>query len=518
MNFHRLPRVHHRFVYTTVYSIHSSTIVVKSSHSILQLLIFSPNPSSLTPSFLLSIYLSIYFFTHKTHLHFYIPITPNAFPLETHTHTRKKRSIPRVSKHLRAEFARGDGRIKRKEDARRENILPNETLFVVNFHEETTRREDLEMLFQPYGELVRIDMKKNYAFVQFANIEQATAARNATNGGKLDQSAITVEFVAEKDRDHSGPPHSFSRGDRGGRGGGYRGGGGHRGGGGYHSNRRNHHDDYRSDSRGGDRHHDRDRDSGRGYSNRSRGGDRGSDYRSDRSRGGGGKFDRDDSYSSRSGRSGGDRYNSSSHHNNDDHSPRSSSYSNRGPSSRGYNRASSPERFGGGGGSRGRSRSRSRSPPTSSSRDMSYRGGGGGGRPSYNSSERSNNNYRDDDSMDRRSGGGPTSGGGGSSSRGGYDRDSGYGQNGGGGGQRNNNSFDRDGGGSDRGYNDSNDNSRRGTSNGRYERNSSGGSDHGYGRGGGSDRGYSRSEDRGSRSDDRGYGGRVNEPGDEENR
>jgi arginine/serine-rich splicing factor 4/5/6 len=103
-----------------------------------------------------------------------------------------------VSKALRAEFARGDGRVKRKEDERRKKISPSETLFVVNFHEETTKREDLEMLFSPYGELIRIDMKRNYAFVQFRTVDQAQAAKDATNGGKLDQSEITVEFVARR--------------------------------------------------------------------------------------------------------------------------------------------------------------------------------------------------------------------------------------------------------------------------------------------------------------------------------
>jgi arginine/serine-rich splicing factor 4/5/6 len=103
------------------------------------------------------------------------------------------RDFPRVSPSIRVEFARGDGRIKRKEDDRRKNIEPNETLFVVNFSEETTKREDLEMLFSKFGELVRIDMKRNYAFVQFTNTEDATRARNATNGGKLDQNVITVE-------------------------------------------------------------------------------------------------------------------------------------------------------------------------------------------------------------------------------------------------------------------------------------------------------------------------------------
>jgi len=73
--------------------------------------------------------------------------------------------------------------------------VPNETLFVVNFNEETNSREDLQMLFEPYGELHRIDMKRNYAFVQFKTVDAAARAKDATNGGKLDQNEITVEFV-----------------------------------------------------------------------------------------------------------------------------------------------------------------------------------------------------------------------------------------------------------------------------------------------------------------------------------
>ena len=41
------------------------------------------------------------------------------------------REIGKVSNALRAEFARGDGRVKRKEDDRRKNIKPSDTLFVV---------------------------------------------------------------------------------------------------------------------------------------------------------------------------------------------------------------------------------------------------------------------------------------------------------------------------------------------------------------------------------------------------
>lgn len=75
---------------------------------------------------------------------------------------------------------------------------------MVNFHEETTKKEDLQMLFEPFGELTRIEMKRNYAFVQFRSIAEAKKAKETTNGGKLDQSVLTVEYVAQK-RSDGGP-------------------------------------------------------------------------------------------------------------------------------------------------------------------------------------------------------------------------------------------------------------------------------------------------------------------------
>jgi len=134
------------------------------------------------------------------------------------------RHFDRVSKQLRAEFARGDGRVKKKEDIRRANIRPSETLFVVNFNERTTKREDLEILFSQYGTIVRIDMKRNYAFVQFSSTDQAMKAKEATDGGKLDEAIITVEYVARKIPRRDGPPRrdfggrdDYRNGDYGGR-------------------------------------------------------------------------------------------------------------------------------------------------------------------------------------------------------------------------------------------------------------------------------------------------------------
>lgn len=148
-----------------------------------------------------------------------------------YTHTFFIRRVDGISSAVRAEYARGDGRVKRKEDKRRERIEPNETLFVVNFNEDTTKREDLDMLFRPYGDIKRIEMKRNYAFVQFANVDQASRAKEATNGGKLDESVINVEYVAsrigdvhrgrgerrdfrDRDRDYRGPRRDFDRDSR----------------------------------------------------------------------------------------------------------------------------------------------------------------------------------------------------------------------------------------------------------------------------------------------------------------
>ncbi len=74
------------------------------------------------------------------------------------------------------------------------------------------------MLFEPYGELVRIDMKRNYAFVQFRTIDEATRALDATNGGKLDQNVLSVEYVARQrgdpDRRRRRDDHPPRGGDR----------------------------------------------------------------------------------------------------------------------------------------------------------------------------------------------------------------------------------------------------------------------------------------------------------------
>jgi len=259
------------------------------------------------------------------------------------------REIENVSSALRVEFARGDGRIKRKEDDRRKNISPSDTLFVVNFSEETTKREDLHMLFEPYGELVRIDMKRNYAFVQFRNIEESTKAKDATNGGRLEQSVLTVEYVARQ-RNHND--------DNGGRRGGNR---------------------YRDDRRGGSRYRDDRRGTG-GY----RGDKEALDHRGDR----GGDRDYSD------GRGSGERHN--------DDRGRGRDTVRRGGRDRddfrGPIRDRSPDRSWYRGGSPGRGDYRRRSRSRSCSPPMRYRNddrGGGRSPPRRYDDRGRNDDYRD---------------------------------------------------------------------------------------------------------------------------
>jgi hypothetical protein len=53
-----------------------------------------------------------------------------------------------------------------KEADRQRHVRPTTTLFVVNFDASRTRTRDLERMYEKYGDLTRVEIKKNYAFVQ----------------------------------------------------------------------------------------------------------------------------------------------------------------------------------------------------------------------------------------------------------------------------------------------------------------------------------------------------------------
>eukprot|EP00897_Mesotaenium_endlicherianum_P004539 jgi/Mesen1/4112/ME000216S03373 len=124
----------------------------------------------------------------------------------------------RQRRRLVVEWAKQvDGAIKRREDERRNQTRarPSKTLFVVNFDPIRTRNRDLEKLFEPYGRLVRVQIKKNFAFVQYVEQDDATKALDGTNGHVLDGRELTVEYAAREDGDGPGgfggpPPRSSS--------------------------------------------------------------------------------------------------------------------------------------------------------------------------------------------------------------------------------------------------------------------------------------------------------------------
>ncbi|KAL3699245.1 hypothetical protein R1sor_017267 [Riccia sorocarpa] len=117
----------------------------------------------------------------------------------------------RQRRRLCVEWAKqGDGAIRRREDARRSitKQRPTKTLFVVNFDPIHTRVRDLERHFEPYGKLLRVQIRKNFAFVQYETQEEATKALESTNMSKVMDRVITVEYAAREDGD---PPTNGGR-------------------------------------------------------------------------------------------------------------------------------------------------------------------------------------------------------------------------------------------------------------------------------------------------------------------
>lgn len=64
---------------------------------------------------------------------------------------------------------------------RSSSLRPSKTLFVINFDAESTRTRDLERHFEPYGKIVNVRIRRNFAFIQYELQEDATRALEATN-------------------------------------------------------------------------------------------------------------------------------------------------------------------------------------------------------------------------------------------------------------------------------------------------------------------------------------------------
>lgn len=61
------------------------------------------------------------------------------------------------------------------------NQRPTKTLFVINFDPISTRVRDIERHFDPYGKVLHVRIRRNFAFVQFETQEDATKALECTH-------------------------------------------------------------------------------------------------------------------------------------------------------------------------------------------------------------------------------------------------------------------------------------------------------------------------------------------------
>ena len=72
---------------------------------------------------------------------------------------------------------------RQSEDGRKSDtgLKPAKTLFVIKFDPNNTRVRDLERHFEPYGKLLDVKIRRNFAFIQYELQEEATKALDSTN-------------------------------------------------------------------------------------------------------------------------------------------------------------------------------------------------------------------------------------------------------------------------------------------------------------------------------------------------
>jgi len=113
----------------------------------------------------------------------------------------------RQRRRLTVEWTKhADRGFRRFEDGRRSDagLNPTKTLFVINFDPYSTKVRDLERHFEPYGKLIYVRIRRNFAFVQYESQEDATKALESTHMSKMLDRAITVEYAQGEDSDRRG--------------------------------------------------------------------------------------------------------------------------------------------------------------------------------------------------------------------------------------------------------------------------------------------------------------------------
>ncbi|GAV70110.1 RRM_1 domain-containing protein, partial [Cephalotus follicularis] len=106
------------------------------------------------------------------------------------------------------------------------NQRPTKTLFVINFDPVRTRERDILRHFEPFGKVLHVRIRRNFAFVQFETQEDATKALECTNmrGSilcsciKLLDRVVSVEYALRDDSERGDRYDSPRRGSYGMRG------------------------------------------------------------------------------------------------------------------------------------------------------------------------------------------------------------------------------------------------------------------------------------------------------------
>ncbi|CAH8383776.1 unnamed protein product [Eruca vesicaria subsp. sativa] len=99
---------------------------------------------------------------------------------------------------LSVEWAKGE-RGKPRDGRGASNQRPTKTLFVINFDPIRTKERDIERLFEPYGKVLNVRIRRNFAFVQFATQEDATKALESTQNSKLMDRVVSIEYALRDD-------------------------------------------------------------------------------------------------------------------------------------------------------------------------------------------------------------------------------------------------------------------------------------------------------------------------------
>ncbi|KAF5198571.1 Serine/arginine-rich splicing factor RS31 [Thalictrum thalictroides] len=116
-------------------------------------------------------------------------------------------------RRLSVEWARGERGSRHREGSKSmANQRPTKTLFVINFDPLNTRTRDIEKHFDPFGKVLHVRIRRNFAFVQFDRQDEATKALECTHMSKILGRVVSVEYALRDDGEHGDRRDSPRRG------------------------------------------------------------------------------------------------------------------------------------------------------------------------------------------------------------------------------------------------------------------------------------------------------------------